>query len=261
MSGYLPIVTFHAVEESASPIAFPPRRFHDLVRMIHARAHVAISLRRAVEHLAHGAPLPPRTLVLTFDDGYRSVHDEAFPLLRDLGMSATVFLTCGDGDAPSTERLPDCGGREALSWEEIRRMSEAGIEFGGHTRTHPDLTGLEDAELRAEIAAGAEMIEKETGERVRSFAYPFGRWDARVRREVMRRYDCACTDRLSVARPGHDRFTLPRVDAYYLRSPGLAGLLFSRWLPFYLGVRNVPRSTRRRLSPPGKREGDRCASA
>jgi peptidoglycan/xylan/chitin deacetylase (PgdA/CDA1 family) len=256
MTRWLPILTFHAIEEGSSPLAFSPRRFRELLRAIEQHSYQTLPLRVLLAGLARDAPLPARTLVLTFDDGYRSVYDEAFPLLRDRRMTATVFVNTGHLAAQDERRRAVHTGRELMNWEEIREMSAAGIEIGAHTRTHPDLTRLSEAELDLEIRGNLEEIERATGVSVHTFAYPFGRWDARVRREVLRHFAGACSDRLALVSRNSDRFALPRVDAYYLRSRRQAGLCFSRYLPLYLWVRHVPRTARRRLHQPHARKMD-----
>ncbi|MFH1144367.1 MAG: polysaccharide deacetylase family protein, partial [Candidatus Eisenbacteria bacterium] len=133
MTRRLPILTFHAIEDDPSPIAFPPPLFRDVLRAIDRHSYPTLSLRDAVAGLARRETLPERAVVLTFDDGYRSVYDEAFPLLRALRMTATIFLSAGGPAAGPEQRLPPYAGRERMSWEEVREMSAAGIEFGAHT--------------------------------------------------------------------------------------------------------------------------------
>jgi peptidoglycan/xylan/chitin deacetylase (PgdA/CDA1 family) len=253
MGDSLPILTFHTLEEDPSPIAFPAHLFHSALSQMEGHGYRTLTLKDAVAALDHPDGFPERALVLTFDDGYRSVYETAFPLLRAHRMTATVFVTTGrefaQPEGRQAGRLPPQCGREMLSWEEIREMSAAGIEFGAHTLTHPDLTRLPADRLQGEIGGGREEIERVTGVAVRSFAYPFGRWNRRAIDEVKRSYACACTDRLALASRRCDRFTLPRVDAYYLRSPWLLRLLFSQGLPFYLRARNLPRTVRRLVRP------------
>ena len=124
------------------------------------------------------------------------------------------------------------------------------------TRTHPHLARRAEEQLREEILGGKREIERATGLEVRSFAYPFGRWNARVRREAQQHFACACSDRLAVASAESDRFALPRIDAHYLRSPGRAGWLFSRYLPLYVQGCNAPRAARRRFLGLWNREPD-----
>ena len=99
-----------------------------------------------------------------------------------------------------------------VSWDEIREMARAGIEFGTHTVTHPLLTFEPDAVVDQELRASKEILESVLGCRVTALAYPNGDWDDRVRKRVRHAgYDCAVTTRPGWYRPGDDLFTIKRV--------------------------------------------------
>jgi peptidoglycan/xylan/chitin deacetylase (PgdA/CDA1 family) len=122
--------------------------------MLDAHGYRTVRLVEAVARMREGKPFPTRTCVLTFDDGYQTVYAEAFPVLQRYAMSATVFLTVGAGDVlRSGERLPTFEGRPMLSWPEIREMQQAGLDFGAHTLTHPDLTRLPAEQVAIEMSA------------------------------------------------------------------------------------------------------------
>ena len=193
-----------------------------------------------------GPPCQEKTFVLTFDDGYRSVYSEAFPVMKRHGMSATVFLTVGDPPGPGG-RIPPLNGSEMLSWAEVTEMREAGIRFGAHTLTHPDLTRLGTEKIEYEIVKSKEIIEGVLGEPVRSFAYPYGRYDERSMGIAGRFFDCACSDELGLLTLESNRYALGRVDAYYLKDERLSGLMLSGLFPYYVRLRNVPRKILRRL--------------
>ena len=152
-------------------------------------------------------------MAITFDDGYRSVYEQAFPVLQRYQMTADVFLTVGK---TKTQRLASMENRSMLSWPEIKEMYRAGIVFGGHTMTHPDLTRLTEKLLTTEIVGGKEVIEDALGGPVVTFAYPFGRYDNRCRKIVSRHFVCACSDGLGLLDSSSDLYGMERVDAYYL---------------------------------------------
>jgi peptidoglycan/xylan/chitin deacetylase (PgdA/CDA1 family) len=181
--------------------------------------------------------------VITFDDGYRTVYQEAFPVLREHGMTATIFLTIGETGARG--RLPTFAEREMLSWSEIREMHAAGIDIGAHTLTHPDLTRLPRERVETELRDSKRGIEDALGAPVQCFAYPHGRFDAQSHELARRYFTCACSDRLGLVRAGSDLHALERVDAYYLRRQRLFDLVSTPWLDWYLRLRNVPRTVRR----------------
>ena len=169
-------------------------------------------------------------------------------MLRDYGMCATIFLTVGQSSvAAPGDRLPSCEGRAMLSWREIREMSTAGMTFGSHTLTHPDLTRLPSDRIEVEICASKTIIENALGARVGCFAYPYGRYDQRSQEIVRHHFALACSDDLGLATQASDPYALERIDAYYLRTDRLFDLMLSKAFPWYIKARNIPRRIRRSI--------------
>jgi peptidoglycan/xylan/chitin deacetylase (PgdA/CDA1 family) len=246
MAAKLPILTFHAIDERKSVISISPAVFQNGMAKLHGGGYHALSLMEASDFLRRGAPFPERSFVITFDDGYQSVHQKAFPVLRSYGMSATVFLTVGEkGGARSRNRLPSLTGRAMLSWEEIKEMQQSGMDFGAHTLTHPDLTRLSSKQVRAEVGEGKSIIEEAVGASVTSFAYPYGCYNDRVRDMVQEHFACACSDKLGLVSHASDLYALERVDAFYLGTDRLFDLMLTRSFPGYIWICSIPRRIRR----------------
>ena len=110
MAACLPILSFHALEDQPSVTSFSPSVFRRGMAKLHESGFRALSLLEAVDDLRRGNPFPKRSFVITFDDGYQSVYDQAFPVLQRHGMSATVFLTVGDRGTTT----PGIGSHERL---------------------------------------------------------------------------------------------------------------------------------------------------
>jgi peptidoglycan/xylan/chitin deacetylase (PgdA/CDA1 family) len=166
-------------------------------------------------------------------------------------MTATIFLITGtEGWRSPTSRLPDFEGRTMLSWNEIREMQHAGITFGAHTLTHRDLTRLSPDEVTAEVRNGKAVLEDALSATVDCFAYPFGRYDETSRIIVSEHFAYACSDTLGLLGSRSSLFAMERVDAYYLRTERLFGLMLSRWFPDYIRVRGMARMLRRMVSRP-----------
>ena len=176
-----------------------------------------------------------RGVVLTFDDGYESVYTGAWPVLRKLGLPATVFLVTGYmGRANDWDQPLARGAFRHLSWEQAREMAADGlVRFASHGVTHRDLTALDDAALEREFYESRAAITEELGRVPEAFSYPFGRFDARVvtaLREAGYTYGIAVTSSpggsrrnpLAVARTG--MYLTDGVNALAvrlgLRSPG-----------------------------------------
>lgn len=243
----LPILTFHAVDDGAAPLAFSPQRFAEGLGALAGEGWRALPLMELVAALGRPGPLPDRSFAITFDDGYRSVYEHAYPVLALHRMPATVFVALGDEPATARGRLLPMEGRERLSWTEMREMSDSGIEFGSHTLTHPDLTRLPPAEVEGELRLSRSRLEEALGRPARCFAYPYGRFDRRSRGIAAELYDAAVSDRLGLARARDDRYALPRVETYYLRAEGAFSGLTGGRLGAYLALRGAPRRLRRWL--------------
>lgn len=130
-------------------------------------------------------PVAPKTVALTFDDGYRDNYLTAHPLLVKYGAKATLFLVVDrfDRDWSTTKKAHHDSGElmreEKLSDADVRAMLASGAwELGAHTLTHALLRDLDDAERQREVVDARAAIETRFDTEVTSFAYPFGIYDA-----------------------------------------------------------------------------------
>jgi peptidoglycan/xylan/chitin deacetylase (PgdA/CDA1 family) len=241
------ILAYHSISETRSPLCISPALFAHQMEWLHRNVRVA-PLAEMVEKLSAKLPLPRRTVVLTFDDGFADFAKAAAPLLLRLGLPATVFLPTAYCDGRN-----DWPGQPAwvapeplLEWNDIRALATQGISFGAHSRTHPDLTRIPVAEAEAEIAGSRRDIEESTGKVAEFFCYPYGAWNAQVRELVSRHFRGACSTAAGAVQAGADPFALPRVDAHYLRNRSLFERLFTPTLEAYVGIRRWIRRARGR---------------
>ena len=113
----------------------------------------------------------PRTVGIMFDDGYLDTFTNAWPVLKEHGFVATVFLITGRvGDA--IQWKPGWEEAQLMNWEQIQKMAEHGIQFGSHSRTHPDLTELSQQKLEEELRLSRQTIESVLGSDVKLFSFP-----------------------------------------------------------------------------------------
>jgi peptidoglycan/xylan/chitin deacetylase (PgdA/CDA1 family) len=157
-------------------------------------------------------PDAEKSVVISFDDGYRNFYANAFPVLDRYGFTATMFLpTAYIGESNLTFK-----GKECLSWGEVRELRKHGISFGSHTVTHPQLHDCNASSIRNEILASKQAIEQKLGCAVQSFSYPFAfpetdnSFKARLRDELRHAgyENGVCT---TVGHPS------PASDPYFLR--------------------------------------------
>jgi peptidoglycan/xylan/chitin deacetylase (PgdA/CDA1 family) len=161
-----------------------------------------------VDHLRQGHPLPPRCAAITVDDAYHSFLSGAMPLLRRYGYPATLFV--------NTDSV---GGREFLSWDELRTLAAEGIEIGNHSASHLyllDRAQNESVEMWRErigkdLSRAREALNRELGEQERLLAYPYGEYSAEVA-ELVRDlgFSGAAAQHSGVISSATDLFALPR---------------------------------------------------
>ena len=248
MPDSLPILGFHCFEEQPSAISFSPGLFRRAMAGLQERGYRAAPLAEAVDCLRQRKPFPDHAFILTFDDGYQTVYEEAFPCLQQHGWGATVFLTVGSpGSRAGLTRLPSMVGRSMLSWGEIREMQRHGMEIGAHTLTHPDLTRASRDRVEEEVRGSKDVIEAMLGTPVVSFCYPYGYCDAQSRDVVRQHFSSACSGRLGLVTHESDLFALERVEAHYLNTDRRFRLVTTGMFPWYLWMRRIPRKVRQAM--------------
>src|SRR5579863_3371770 len=169
----IPILMYHSISAGQRSNSHPyfqtatsPEAFEVQLRFLSENQYRVLNLNDAMG----SAVIPARSVIITFDDGFRDFYTRAFPILNRFGYSATVFLpTAYIGDRVAR----GFNGSECMTWDEIRELREAGIHFGSHTVTHPQLKTLTAKNLEDEIRVSKETIEDKLGCGVQSFAYPY----------------------------------------------------------------------------------------
>ena len=179
------VLCYHAVEKSdtsADPygIDIDPQRFSRQMTWLARRGLIGASLS---DFFAADRPKGDGgSVAVTFDDGYKSVIEGAYPVLEQHGFKATVFVVVERvGSSGVWVYEEDCGReRTFMDWDEIRRLADAGWTIGSHTMTHASLVELPDDDLLRELAESRSRIEGAIGRPVDFVSYPFGHVDQRV---------------------------------------------------------------------------------
>jgi len=164
----IPILCYHRVGNGASKMDITPAKLEAQLEWLRSNGRTVVRLSDLAAFLAGKRPLPQRSVVITFDDGYESVYRNAFPLLRKLGVPATLFVY--------TDFI---GSRDGLTWAQLDEMQRSGlIDIQAHSKTHSNLTELDGVtKLDAELRQPRALIERSlagAGAKVRHFAYPYG---------------------------------------------------------------------------------------
>ncbi|GAA2932353.1 hypothetical protein GCM10020221_30140 [Streptomyces thioluteus] len=150
--GPVPILMYHSVahapSRAAHGLSVRPDAFAEQMAVLDAAGFVPLTTRELAAAWRDGRPLPPKPVLITFDDGYEGVHRHALPVLAARGFPSTVFVSTGwlRGEHETGGALD-----LMLTWHQLRELTEAGAEAGGHSHTHPQLDQLADDRLAFEI--------------------------------------------------------------------------------------------------------------
>jgi peptidoglycan/xylan/chitin deacetylase (PgdA/CDA1 family) len=205
-TGYqiVPILVYHSFgPESKGRLVLGAKAFEEQMRYLKAEGYRVIGLRDFVEFMEQGRQIPRRAVILTFDDGYRAFKDLAYPVLKELGFTATLFVYT---DYVGT-------GRNAVTWADLQQFAKEGFDVQAHSKTHGDLRreqGEPDAQysrrMQAELAEPQALFRRYFGRPADILAYPYGRWDDDLLKKVKENgYIAAFT----VRRQGNPAFVFP----------------------------------------------------
>jgi peptidoglycan/xylan/chitin deacetylase (PgdA/CDA1 family) len=156
--------------------------------------------------------LPPRPIIITFDDGFTDAVGHAADVLATHGFTATFYLVAGlTGGTSEWTRLRRGFTAPLIDWSTARELERRGFRCGSHSLTHRRLTSLDAEACREELVGSKQRIEDALGHGVDDFAYPFGSFDAQVH-ELTREagYTTAVTTAVGHATAQDDPLALPR---------------------------------------------------
>jgi peptidoglycan/xylan/chitin deacetylase (PgdA/CDA1 family) len=209
----VPILMYHYLSTPPSgadlirrDLSVSPTQFDSHLAYLREAGYETISFVQLAYAAIRQAELPAKPVLITFDDGYRDGYENAFPLLKKYGYKATFFIFTQPIETANVD---------FLSWDMVIEMHKAGMEFGSHSHTHPDLSSGSLDFVFGEVLTSKQLIEQHIGEPVRFFCYPAGRYD-NLTMEVVKSagFWGAVTTRWGVEHSLENRFELPRVRVH-----------------------------------------------
>lgn len=226
----VPILMYHYVgplpaeaDAVRRDLTVEPPMFAAHLQYLEDAGYQTISLYDLYDALTTGKPLPPRPVILTFDDGYLDHYTVAFPLLQKHGFTATFFIITSRADANDPAHL---------NWQQIVEMARAGMSMEPHTKTHQSLQERDRDFLIYEILGSQESLKAHADVQAEMLAYPAGRYDnlaLQITREID--FRLAVTTQPGMFHTTSDMLELPRVRVSGATSAaGLAYLLQGNWL-------------------------------
>jgi peptidoglycan/xylan/chitin deacetylase (PgdA/CDA1 family) len=168
----VPVLCYHQIREPTSAddeqsrtYIVRPSVFAAQMRALEKAGYTPVTGDAFVAHLARGAPLPRKPVLLTFDDASAGQYTHALPVLRRHDFVATFFVMTVVLGKPGW-----------LTRGQVRRLDRAGMTIGSHTWDHKDVTTYADADWDTQVGQPTRDLERLVGHPVRLFAYPFGLW-------------------------------------------------------------------------------------
>lgn len=209
----VPILMYHYISELPPDadsirrgLTVAPALFEAQLQALKEQGYQTVLLRELIETLNTGKPLPEKSIVLTFDDGYIDAYTVAFPLLQRYGFVGEFFVlsTPAHFEAPAY-----------MTWAEMREMAEGGMSIQAHGRDHYDLRNRSVDFLVYQILGIKEAVEAHTDQPALFFCYPSGRYDALVLKVVESAgYWGGVTTEWGVTQRLDNRYTWPRLRVH-----------------------------------------------
>lgn len=214
-NGYqlVPVLCYHNLApQSKGRMILAAKVFEEQMRYLKNQGYRVINLKEFVEFVSLKRQLPQRSVLLTFDDGYRSFLQYAVPVLKELGFTATLFIYTDYVGA----------GSNAFTWADLKKLQQDGFDVQAHSKSHGDMVrgASEPAKeyekrLEAELAQPRALFQKNLGFAPEILAYPYGRQDdAIVRRAKDRGYTAAFTVRRQASPSFVDPYRIHRSQIY-----------------------------------------------
>ncbi len=182
LKGYqqVPILCYHRfAEECTSSLCMPAHLFEQQMKFLKENGYRVISPELLLDFLDYRHSIPKKSVIISIDDGYRSVYNVAYPILKKYGFTATLFVYIDYVGVSS----------KSITWQQLAEMKAAGFCIGSHTVAHSDLSKKFDGEtekaylerVRRELALSKEVLDRKLSQDTFVLAYPFGRYTRQVR--------------------------------------------------------------------------------
>jgi len=217
-----------------------PERFHRQLSGLLRMGYQAWSLRKALEHHRTGQSIPRNAFVVTFDDGYGNFHDYALPILKELGIPATLFLATAFLDvkgpfpfddwalAGTSQAPPECW--RPLTIEQCRESRCGGlIEIGSHSHTHQRFLNRPE-DLHQDLLQSVQVLRDRFAISNPTFSFPFGISGVGLAREVREAgLACGLTTKGELVRPGHEPYSWGRITVEEADTPASLAAQLDGW--------------------------------
>lgn len=211
------VLTYHSIGDDAGPTSIPAPVFRMQMDELVAAGYRSLKSQEFLDWRS-GRDMPGPKVLITFDDGFADFAETAFPVMEARGLNALMFVPTGHVGGNERWGGANDPARQLMSWEQIKALSQRGVEFGAHAIHHPDLTALSPQERMAEIEGSGRMLAKQLGKPTRTFAAPYGRVNDAVLSDIAKHYDLAFSVEFDRADLSCNPLNVPRIEMHYFRN-------------------------------------------
>lgn len=220
------VLAYHRVNgiRPADGLVVSPYSFRRQMQILRALGFSSLTVEAAVKAFRSGLRVPKRTVIITFDDGYRDNYLWARPILKEFGYTATFFIAASFCDTDEIFPWDQVKGWTHIYDEDLpmtsvqlRSLQEEGFEIGSHGMTHRNLTDLDPHEVYRELMESKGLLEHVTMKQVVSFCYPRGLFTQEISRVVKEvgYHAAVVTPRSGMSLSAVERvFAIPRSGIY-----------------------------------------------
>lgn len=197
----VPVLMYHNIDYQHDILSVPPEDLNRHMKFLRDRNYNVIRLGELVDLISYDKKIPPKTVVITFDDGRDNNYTAAYPILKKYKIPATMFVIPGH-----------CRWQGYVNRQQLKEMAENGIDIASHTLNDAWLPNCDDKRLREELIGSKNALEEITGKKVDFIGYPLGGFNQRVRLAVMKAgYRGACGTNPGKYNPANDIYALKRL--------------------------------------------------
>ncbi|MBF0593820.1 MAG: polysaccharide deacetylase family protein [Candidatus Omnitrophica bacterium] len=229
----VPVMMYHSIDIAKTDFArantVSPENFARQMRFLKEHDYKVLTPDEYVEITRSGREFPSKSVLITFDDGLLDNYTAAYPILKQYGFSAVMFIPVADvGTAPGRWDVPQ------MSWEQLKEMAAHGIAIGSHTITHAYLPDMGMDAARREIADSKSILENKLGCRVDYLAYPTGGFSKAIKDLAAKAgYKAAFTTNRGHDRMNHDLFEIKRIRFQNTDGPLVMQIKLSGYYNFF----------------------------
>lgn len=200
----IPVIMYHSIDynDKLTKLSVSPESFARQMEFLSKHHYNVVGLDKVASYLEKKEKVPPKTVAITFDDGFYNNYKYAYPVLKKYNLPATIFIITGWVGKPGY-----------VGWNELREMADSGlITIGSHTKSHLWLPAMGTRFLKKELEESKEILEQKLNRKVDTFCYPVGAFDKRVKDAVKKAgYVCAAATNPGRFAPSDDIYEIKRI--------------------------------------------------